>query len=154
MNGLTNVVTAVKKEAVPTMVKAGISTAAVLAGSAGVALVPDVTVLEKVPVVGTYLSKSAPGLALIIASGVVAFKVKDEKAQLAAIGGAIAGTIDILRRNGVLAMINSKIQTGLNGLRGMRGIAAAPAGVQAGMRLQAPTIDIPHRVVSSSQLLQ
>lgn len=154
MNGISSVVDAVKKEGVSTMVKAGISTAAVLAGSAGAALIPNVTVLEKVPVVGSYLSKSAPGLALIIASGVVALKVKDEKAQHAALGLAIAGTIDLLRRNGGLAWINSMVQTGLNGMRGMRGIAAAPAGVQAGMRLQAPTIDIPHRVVSSSQLLQ
>lgn len=141
-SGIGSVVSAVKSESVPTLVKAGIGTAAVIAGSAGASMIPNVTVLEKVPAVGNVLSKTVPGLGLILIAGIVAYNVKDEKAKTAAIGLGIAGTIDILRRNNVLAMINEKIKTGLNGLRG------------AADQLRSPIIDTTYKEVSSSQLLQ
>lgn len=154
MNGIGSVVDAVKKEGTSTLMKAGIGTAAVIAGSAGATLIPNVTMLEKVPGVGLYLSKSAPGLGLIIASGVLAWNVKDEKAQVAALGLAIAGTIDIIRRNGVLAMINQKFQTGLSGVKGVSGVRGMRGPYPASMQLQGSrTVDVPHRVMSS-QLLQ
>lgn len=148
LKGLSDTVEAVKKQGVDTLTKTGIATAAVLAGSAGAALVPEIPALQKVPAIGPYLSKSAPGIVLITSAAIVGWKMKgNEKAQVAALGLAIAGGIDILRRNGVLSMINQKIQTGLNGLRGIKGPVDQGAASQLGK-----TVDTSYQVMSSQLL--
>jgi len=89
--------------------------------------IPSMDFLTKVPVVGDWLAKLAPGALLMVLAYVGGSKLKNEYAQAAAMGLGWAGVLDALRRSGALAKINEMFPTGLSGLGLVQNYAAYPA---------------------------
>jgi len=78
--------------------------------------IPSMDFLLKVPVVGEWLAKLAPGTLLMVLAYLGGSKFKNDYAQAAAMGLGWAGVLDALRRSGALAKINEMFPTGLSGL--------------------------------------
>lgn len=102
--------------------KFGSATAGALAGGFIGSKIPEIAALSKIPGVGAILSKLTPGALLILLAYLGGTRFSNEYAKQAFVGLGISGVLDALRRTGLLAKINGTLNTGVNGLRGLKGM--------------------------------
>lgn len=85
--------------------------------------IPDLAFLEKIPVVGVYLSKIAPGAAMMFLAYMLDKKIQNEFAKTGAFTLGIVGFINAAKRltatapeGSLLQKVNSYLPTGLGGV--------------------------------------
>lgn len=87
-----------------------------VAGTLVLSKIPSLDFLMKVPVVGDYLSKLAPGTLTMVLAYLASDRFDNEYVKSASMGMGWAGVLDTLKRTGLLDKINSFFPTGLSGL--------------------------------------
>jgi len=106
----------VKKVTKPA-IKFGAATGGLVVGSLVANKIPELTFLMNIPVVGKYLSRMAPGVAVMVAAYLLNAKVKNELVQAGAFGMGLAGFANAFKRIAadipVLSMISDSIPSGL-----------------------------------------
>jgi len=115
---------AVIKKTTSTLGKFGSATAGVVVGSVVASKIPSLDFLSKIPGVGPFLAKLAPGALVMLLAYLASEKFKNDYVENGSIGVGLAGFVDVLRRTGILEKINKMIPgSGLSGVGGgMRGL--------------------------------
>jgi hypothetical protein len=113
---------AVKKVTAPAG-KFGAGVAGSILGNIVVSKIPDLQFLLNIPVVGKFLSKVAPGVAIMFLALMLDKKFKNEFVQSGAFTLGIVGFVNALKRltsdgapDSILQKINSALPTGLGGV--------------------------------------
>lgn len=116
LDGVAEVAKTVQDKGGDALMAGVAGTLTLLGGAFGASKIPDLEIAKKIPVVGEYVAKSFPAIAMLGISAFAAMQSNDKKVQAGAIGLAIAGVIDGLRRNGVFSKVLTVIPApGFNG---------------------------------------
>lgn len=112
----------VKKVTAPAA-KFGAGVAGLIVGNIVVSKIPDLTFLTKVPVVGNFLSKVAPGVAVMFLALLADRKFKNELVQSGAFTMGLVGFVNALKRvtaggaeGSLMSRVNAALPTGLGGV--------------------------------------
>lgn len=112
----------VKKVTAPAT-KFGAGVAGLIAGNMIVSRIPDLAFLLNIPVVGKFLSKVAPGVAIMVLALLLDKKFKNELIQTGAFTLGLVGFVNALKRltadgapDSILAKVNAALPTGLGGV--------------------------------------
>lgn len=112
----------VKKVTAPA-IKFGAGVAGLIGGNMIVSRIPDLAFLLNIPVVGKFLSKVAPGVAIMVLALLLDKKFKNELIQTGAFTLGLVGFVNALKRltadgapDSILAKVNAALPTGLGGV--------------------------------------
>src|SRR5688572_17872286 len=85
--------------------------------------IPDLTFLLNIPVVGKFLSKVSPGVAVMVLAFLLDKKIKNEMVQSGAFTLGLVGFVNVLKRltseapaDSIFAKINANLPAGLGGV--------------------------------------
>ncbi|WKZ60793.1 MAG: hypothetical protein QY309_04765 [Cyclobacteriaceae bacterium] len=112
----------VKKVTAPAA-KFGAGVAGLVIGNMVVSRIPDLTFLARIPVVGNFLSKVAPGVAVMFLALLADKKFKNDLVQSGAFALGLVGFINAVKRltaggaeGSFMARVHSALPTGLGGV--------------------------------------
>ena len=112
----------VKKVTAPAA-KFGAGVAGLIGGNILVSKIPDLAFLLNIPVVGKFLSKVAPGVAIMFLALMLDRKFKNELVQSGAFTLGLVGFVNALKRltadstpDSIFAKVNAALPTGLGGV--------------------------------------